>query len=89
MQNLKTLLLKITLPNDIQQHIKKNRIPFDRVYPKDSRLTDLGGKAYIIISTCAKRAVNKILLLSDVKDNTLHYKIKNKQNEQARKIYNS
>lgn len=58
---------------------KKNRLSLERIYPKHSKLTDLGKKSVIIISTCA--ALHEIWLLSDIKDTILHYKIKNKQEE--------
>lgn len=72
----------------ISSNIEKNRILLERIYLKDSRLTDFGGKS-LSIPTCAEKALHNIWFLLDFKDNILHGKIKNKQEEQVKSIESS
>lgn len=73
----------------IFSNIKKNRIPLEKIEPKDSRLTDFRRKSISSILTCAEKAVHKTWLLLDFKDNILHGKIKNKQEEQVERSIES
>jgi hypothetical protein len=43
----------------ISSNIEKYRILLERIYLKDSRLTDFGGES-LSIPTCAEKAVHKI-----------------------------
>ena len=43
----------------ISSNIEKNRILLERIYLKDSRLTDFGGKS-LSIPTCAEKALHNI-----------------------------
>lgn len=72
----------------IFSNIEKNRILLERIYLKDPRLTDFGGEAYLF-QHLQKKQCTKSDFYQTFKDNILHGKIKNKQEEQVKSIESS